>query len=283
MPCGQRDSSSAALESTTLHFSPEQSSQRLRELYISDSQDEAESGEMEKGQARSEEPQLLCTELHGDRLDHELVCKETDEDSERCLSPGDVVELQVSLSEQTLNNVGCTSLGSALGVQRDVSNREAVETVHTTTTSHSVKSSVREPLSQHGVVLSSPVMLGQVEVILGQPATSGTGRGILSVGGPEVSGSIGSQSEGEEGGGHYEGAPGSFTVSFGIPSEETTAAEEQDSDSEGDQDKPHKHRAKHASKYPRTFYRPCVHSFFVSLGNKDLFSQGANCKLIGQQ
>lgn len=213
---------------------------------------------MERGRALPKEPQLLCTELHvptsGDRLDHEPVCKETDEDPERCLSPGDIVELQVSLSEQTLNNVGCTSLGSALGVQRDVSNREAVETVHTTNMSHSVKSSFREPLSQHGVVLSSPVMLGQVEVILGQPAASGAGRGILSVGGPEVSGSIGSQSEGEEGGGgHYEGVPGSFTVSFGIPSEETTAAEEQDSDSEGDQDKPHKHRAKHASKYLRTF------------------------------
>lgn len=253
---GQRDSSGAALESTTLHiFSPEQSSQRLRELYISDSQDEAECGEMERGRALPKEPQLLCTELHvassGDRLGRGPVFKLTDEDPERCLSPGDTVELQVSLSEQTLNDVGCTSLGSALGVQRDVS--DGVETVHTTTASHSVKS-VREPLSQHGLVLSSPVMLGQVEVILGQPAASGAGRGILSVGGPEVSGSIGSQSEGEEGGGHYEGVPGSFTVSFGIPSEETTAAEEQDSDSEGDQDKPHKHRAKHASKYPRTFY-----------------------------
>ncbi len=72
------------------------------------------------------------------------------------------------------------------------------------------------------------------------------------MGGPRVSGSVGSQSEGEEGGGHYEGVPGSLTVSFGIPSEEATPAEEQESDSEGDQDKPNKHRARHASKYPWT-------------------------------
>ena len=55
--------------------------------------------------------------------------------------------------------------------------------------------------------------------------------------------------DGEEGGGHSEGAPGSFSVSFGIPSEEETPAEEQSSESEGDQDKPNKHRAKHASEY----------------------------------
>ncbi|XP_073331029.1 uncharacterized protein synpo2a isoform X1 [Pagrus major] len=158
-----------------------------------------------------------------------------------------MVELQVSLSEQTLDDVGgCTSLGSAIGIQGEVSNRETVETIHTTTTSHYVPSSVREPLGQRGVVLSSPSMLGQVEVILQQSEASGAGRGILSVGGSRVSGSVGSQSEGEEGGGCCEGVPGSFTVSFGIPSDEVTPAEEQDSDSEGDQDKPNKHRAKHA-------------------------------------
>ncbi|KAI3376466.1 hypothetical protein L3Q82_016924 [Scortum barcoo] len=163
-----------------------------------------------------------------------------------CFSPGDMVELQVSLSEQTLDDGGCTSLGSALGIEGDLSNREAAETTYTTTTSHYVPCSFREPLSQHGVVLSSPSMLGQVEVILQQPAASGVGRGILSVGGPRVSGSVGSQSEGEEGGGHGEGVPGSFTVSFEIPSEEAAPAEEQDSDSEDDPDKPNKHRARHA-------------------------------------
>lgn len=157
-----------------------------------------------------------------------------------------MVELQVSLSEQTLDDAGCTSLGSALGIEGELSNREAVETVHTTT-SYCVPQPVREPLGQHGVVLSSPSMLGQVEVILQQPSALGAGRGILSVGGPRVSGSVGSQSEGEGGGGHCEGVPGSFTVSFEIPTEEVTSAEGQESDSEWDQDKPNKHRARHAS------------------------------------
>lgn len=157
-----------------------------------------------------------------------------------------MVELQVSLSEQTLGDAGCTSLGSALGIEGGLSNREAIETVHTSNASHYVPCSVRKPLSQHGVVLSSPSMLGQVEVILQQPAASEAGRGILSVGGPRVSGS--DRGGGGEGGGHCTGVPGSFTVSFGVPSEEATPAEEQDSDSEADQDKPNKHRARHASK-----------------------------------
>ncbi|XP_041821325.1 synaptopodin-2 isoform X2 [Chelmon rostratus] len=157
-----------------------------------------------------------------------------------------MVELQVSFSEQTLDDVGCTSLGNAVGIQGELSNREATETIHSTTTSSSVPCSAREPLGQHGVVLSSPLMLGQVEVVLQQPAASGAGRGILSVGGPRVSGGAGYQSEGEEGGGHCEGLPGSFTVSFGIPLEEATPTEEQDCDSEGDPDKPNKHRARHA-------------------------------------
>ena len=159
-----------------------------------------------------------------------------------------MVELQVSLSEQTLDDVGCTSLGSARGIEGELPDREVVENVCTSTISHCVPCSVREPLGQHGLVLNSPSMLGQVEVILQQPSASGAGRGILSVGGPGARGSIGSQSEGEEGGVHCEGVHGSFTVSFGIPTEEATPAEEQDSDSVGDQDIPNKHRARHASK-----------------------------------
>ncbi|XP_059211429.1 synaptopodin-2 isoform X2 [Centropristis striata] len=248
--CGERDSSGEALESTTLHiFSPKHRSQIPRELYISESQDEVYYGELGSDTEVPKGPQLLCTQLHtspSDRGGQEPVFKGNDEEAWRCFSPGDMVELQVSLSEQTLDDVGCTSLGSAHGIEGELSNRETVETIHTTTASHYVPSSVREPLAQHGVVLSSPSMLGQVEVILQQPAASRAGRGIPSVGGPRVSGSVGSQSEGEEGGGHSEGVPGSFTVSFGIPSEEATPAEERESDSEGDQDKPNKHRPRHA-------------------------------------
>nr|XP_046236642.1 synaptopodin-2 isoform X2 [Scatophagus argus] len=248
---GQRDSSGASVESTTLHiFSPNHKSQSPRELYISESRDEAYHGKLHSDTSFPREPGLLCTELQvpssGDRKGQEPVLKEADEELQRCFSPGDMVELQVSLSEQTLDDVGCTSLGSALGIQGELSNREAVEMMRTMTTSHPAPCSVREPLGHHGVVLSSPSMLGQVEVILKQPAASGAGRSIVSVGGPRISGSVGSQSKGEEEGGDSEGDPGSFTVSFGIPLEEGTPPEEQDSDSEGDQDKPHKHRARHA-------------------------------------
>ncbi len=250
-PCSQRNSSDATLESTTLHIlSQNHKSQSSRELYISESQDEALYRELGSETAFPEGPQLLYTEIHVpssvDGRGREHVSKENAEEAQRCFSPGDMVELQVSLSEQTLDDVGCTSLGSAVGIQGDFFDREATETVHNTTLMHNVPCSVREPLGQHGVVLSSPLMLGQVDVILQQSAESKAGRSIVSVGGTRVSGSVESQSEGEEG-----GVPGSVTVSFVIPSEETTPAEDQDSDSdsEGDPDKPNKHRARHASKY----------------------------------
>ncbi|XP_026208495.1 synaptopodin-2 isoform X2 [Anabas testudineus] len=248
--CGEQVSGKTS-ESTTLHiFSPVDRSQSPREFVISESQGEAYYRELESGKEFSRRPQLICTQLHavssGDQSNQEPVFKDNDEEVRRCFSPGDMAELQVSLSEQTLDDAGCTSLGSALGIAGELSNREAIETIHTSTTSHSVPCSVRKPLSQHGVVLSSPLMLGQVEVILHQPAASEAGRSILSVGGPRVSGSVGSQCKGEEGGGHNAGIPGSFTVSFGIPSEEATPSEDQDSDSEGSQDRPNKHRPRHA-------------------------------------
>ncbi|XP_030018591.1 synaptopodin-2 isoform X2 [Sphaeramia orbicularis] len=253
--CAERESSGEALESTTLHIlSPKHRSQSPRELYISESQDEAYYGEMDSDAEFPREPQLLSTELHlpssVHQRDREPVFRGNDE-ARRCFSPGDMVELQVSLSEQTLDDIGCTSLGSAYGIEGELSNKEASEVTHTATASHYVPCPVREPLSQHGVVLSSPSMLGQVEVALLQPAASGAGRGIQSggggVGGPRVT-AVGSRNEEDEVGGHYEGVPRSVTVSFGIPTEEATPAEDQDSDSDsqGDQDKPNKHRARHA-------------------------------------
>uniref|UniRef100_A0A8D3AD35 Synaptopodin 2 n=1 Tax=Scophthalmus maximus TaxID=52904 RepID=A0A8D3AD35_SCOMX len=237
--CGERESSADVLASTTLHiFSPKHRSQSPRELYISESQDEAY---YDTDTEFPKEPQQFSDGQRGPAP----VFKE--KGVQRCFSPGDMVEVQVSLSEQTLDDLGSASLGSARGIAGGISNREAVETIHTSTISQCLPCSVREPLGQHGLVLGSPSKLGQVEVILQQPSASGAGRGILSVGGPRVSGSVASQSEGEEeGGGHCEGVPGSFTVSFGIPTEEASAAGEQDSDSEGDPDKPNKHRARHS-------------------------------------
>ncbi|XP_077355239.1 synaptopodin-2 isoform X2 [Festucalex cinctus] len=153
-----------------------------RELYISESQDEISDGE-----------------LHGE--------------------PGDTPSL--SLSQQTLDNMSCTSLGSAHGVEGE----------RTTTGSarDAPPSPGRKPLSQHGVVQ------GQAPA-----ASASPGRGVASgeVGGPRVS--AGSRGVG---GGPCE-LPGSFSVAFQIPSDEGTPAEEQDSDS--DREKPNKHRARHA-------------------------------------
>ncbi|XP_056299068.1 synaptopodin-2 isoform X2 [Pseudoliparis swirei] len=249
--CGGRDSSCEALKSTTLHiFTPKHRSQSPREPSISESQEEAYYGELGSDTEFPKEPQLLHIQLHvassGDGGDREHDFQESDGEGRQCFSPGNMVELQVSLSEQTLDDLGCASLGSAHGIDGEISNKEAVDMIHTTSVSHDVPCPVRVPLGQHGVVLSSPSMLGQVEVLLQQAAASGAGRGLLSVGGPRVSGSVGSQSEGEEGGVHCEGVPGSYTAAFEIPSEEATPAEEHDSDSEGDQDKRNKHRAKHA-------------------------------------
>uniref|UniRef100_A0A665XGC8 Synaptopodin 2 n=1 Tax=Echeneis naucrates TaxID=173247 RepID=A0A665XGC8_ECHNA len=237
------------LKSTTLHiFSPKHRAQSPRELYISGPQDKAQYAELGSETQFPKSPHLLYSQLHAPSSDdqrcQELVFEE--KEVQKSCPPGDMVELQVSLSEQTLIDRASTSLGSARGIEGEPSNREAVQTIHTTTVSHCVPCPVREPLGQHGVVLSSPSVLEQVEVILQQQSASGAGRGILSVGGPGVSGSVGSQSKGEEGGEHSKGFPGSFTVSFGIPSEEVTQTEDQNSDSEGDPDRPNKHRARHA-------------------------------------
>ncbi|MED6265251.1 hypothetical protein CHARACLAT_023460, partial [Characodon lateralis] len=220
------------LKTTTLHIiSPK--SEIPREFYISDPQGKVLHRELDSD---TETPHRgnLSDDLGG----HEFVSKHKKE-VQRCFSPGEFVELQVSLSEQTLDDRGYTSLGSARGFKGDFS---TIETVHPTS-SHHVPCPVREPLRQHGVVVTAP----SVEVTLKLPDASGTGRGTLSVGGPTVIEDVGSQSEKEEGGELCQPAPGSFTVSFEIPSDEATLAEDQeDSDSEGDQEKPNKHRAKHA-------------------------------------
>uniref|UniRef100_A0A096M9P9 Synaptopodin-2-like n=1 Tax=Poecilia formosa TaxID=48698 RepID=A0A096M9P9_POEFO len=199
------------LKSTTLHIiSPK--SEIPREVHISDPQDD----------------------LGG----HELAFTHNKE-VRRCCSTGEFVELQVSLSDQTLAYGGCTSLGSARGIEGDFS---AIDPVHTTS-SHHAQCPVREPLGQHGVVVRAPTVEGTLQ----PPDASGTGRSTLSVGGPTTTENTGSQSEEEEGGGPSQPVPASFTVSFEIPSDKATLAEEQeDSESEGDQEKPNKHRAKHA-------------------------------------
>uniref|UniRef100_A0A3Q3F1S9 Synaptopodin-2-like n=1 Tax=Kryptolebias marmoratus TaxID=37003 RepID=A0A3Q3F1S9_KRYMA len=228
---------SEALESTTLHiFSSKHRSNVSGELYTSESQGESRCGELDADTEVLRGPDLHLSDTFGG---HELVFKKYNEEVRRSFSPGDMVELQVSLSEQNLDDGGCSSLVSARGIEGELSSRDVIETIHTTSiTSHYLPCPAKEPLRQRGVVVRSPSSLGQQEGIPQQPAeASGAGRGVLRVGGPEVSDSDGEQCE---------GAPESFTISFQIPSEEAATGEEQDSDSDGDQEKPNKHRARHA-------------------------------------
>lgn len=243
--CSGQDSDTT-LESTTLHiFSTEQRGQSPRELYISEPHHQAYY-DFNSDEEVSKGPRLVCTEM---RVSSSVDRRGQEPDEGRCFSPGDRVELQVSLPKQTSSDLGCASLGSALGILGEPSNREAAEMAHKTAAGVFLlePGSLRKPLKQLGLVVNPPQVQGQEEGLLEHPMGS-EGRGMVRVGGPEVSGSVGSQSEGEEGGGGYDGDPQSFSVSFGIPSDEVTPAEEQDSDSEGDQDKPHKHHARHSSK-----------------------------------
>nr|XP_015802509.2 synaptopodin-2 isoform X1 [Nothobranchius furzeri] len=229
--CSERTSSGKALESTTLHIiSSKYRSSVPKELYTSESQGETLYEDLD---INREAPWRTKQHSSDDLERHKLVFKKEDEEVRRCFSPGDLVELQVALSEQTLEDKGCTSLGSARGIQGEFLNKEDGEPIHTPT------GSTKESLRQHGVVVGSPSMRRKVEVVLQQTEASAAGRGVLSVGGPRVSESVESQSEGRQ----FEGVPESFTISYEIPSEE---ADNQNSDSDGGQEKPSKHRAKHA-------------------------------------
>ncbi|XP_012720339.3 synaptopodin-2 [Fundulus heteroclitus] len=101
---GERVSSGENLKSTTLHIISPNS----------------------KIPTNTEDPHR--SNLSDDLGGHELFFKHNSEEVRRCFSPGEFVELQVSLSEQTLDDGGCTSLGSARGIEGDFS---AIETAHT--------------------------------------------------------------------------------------------------------------------------------------------------------
>jgi len=250
---GETSSPRVTLESTTLHIvssdRPHPGSATPRELYISEP---AGDGSPYYGvEVRDREPE---GEGEGEG--------EGDGDAgsgwqERHGGSAAVVELRLSLPPDE-----CTSLGSALGIEGLTLSAprppEDAAATHTSTHSLYVPAPLRQPLGQRGVVLRCPLpasaascassasLLGQVEVTLQHPGGGGAG----------VSGSVGSSGKegdgGAGGGGHSEGDPASFSVSFGVPSEEEVTAaakeEERDCDSEGDPQEPNKHRARHASK-----------------------------------
>lgn len=161
------------------------------------------------------------------------------------ITPGSVVELQLSLSQTTLEDTSCTSLGSAHGIQGDLRHQPNTENDNSTTGAPSCSFYIplheREPLGQRGVLVSSQsALLGQVDVTI-QPSGRDSGIEKVGAGGTEVTASE-QQDYAEGEGGHTDEAPTAFSVSFGIPSEE------EDSESEKELNKPNKHRARHASK-----------------------------------
>ncbi|XP_058250220.1 synaptopodin-2-like isoform X3 [Hemibagrus wyckioides] len=158
------------------------------------------------------------------------------------ITPGAVVELQLSLSQTTLEDTGCTSLGSARGVTEDLCHQTNIENDTTTSAQSSpfyIPLHEREPLGQRGVLVSSPsALLGQVEVTI-QPSGRDSGTEKVGAGGTEATANE-QQDYAEGEGGHTDEEPTSFSVSFGIPSEE------EDSESERELNKPNKHRPRHA-------------------------------------
>ncbi|KAI5609995.1 synaptopodin-2-like [Silurus asotus] len=158
------------------------------------------------------------------------------------ITPGGVVELQLSLSQTTLEDTGCTSLGSACGVKGDLCHKPNTENEDTTIgapgCSFYIPLHEREPLGQRGVLVSSPsALLGQVDVAI-QPLGRDSRTGGVGASGTEATANE-QQDYAEGEGGHTDEDPTSFSVSFGIPSEE-------DSESERELNKPNKHRARHA-------------------------------------
>ncbi|MFT7806290.1 synaptopodin-2-like [Arapaima gigas] len=182
----EKELHSESLQSTTLEIWPARCPRPPRELYISESQDEAYYGEAES--------------------DADTPCHlET-------FSPGAVVELQLSLSDHSLE---------------DPPPRQSATVIHTSSATHSlyISSSSKQPPARH------PSSLVQVRATLpGPPEDSEDGEGA----GPVGEGRADAEDEDDP----SEAPPAS--VSFGF------CPEEVDSDPEKEPGKPNKHRARHA-------------------------------------
>uniref|UniRef100_A0A8C1YY42 Synaptopodin 2 n=1 Tax=Cyprinus carpio TaxID=7962 RepID=A0A8C1YY42_CYPCA len=212
-----------------------------QELYTSEYQDEAYYGETDSDGECPVGTRLVRTQVKIPASWNKStgINVQGGGDTHLDVTPGSVVELQLSLSKTTLEEPDCTALGSACGFVGDIYHRTTDESVNYTTTAFSsgkplyIPRQDRQPLGQRGVLVSNPPALtGQVEVTVKQLSGSSSGKE-----GVEASQRL--DSGGEEGG-HIEEAPTSSSVSFGLPSEEC------DSESEREVNEPNKHRARHA-------------------------------------
>ncbi|KAJ8411122.1 hypothetical protein AAFF_G00181570 [Aldrovandia affinis] len=227
---GEAESVEEGLESTTLEIWPSGGSPAQGELYILESQNEACYGETESD-----------TDLtRGARTTLETPCRGHTLGS---FAPRTVVELQVSLSDHSLEETSTSGGGGAAVVtvapRRDNSqDQDFGGSKAELAKSLYIAGAGREPHNQWGdLVTSSFSSLGQVEVTLQCPQT-GWQKEEEEEGG--ASGSVDSQEEG----GPTEAPPA--CVSFGISAEGAEPAEESDSETERDLGRPNKHRARHA-------------------------------------
>uniref|UniRef100_A0A4W4DYX1 PDZ domain-containing protein n=1 Tax=Electrophorus electricus TaxID=8005 RepID=A0A4W4DYX1_ELEEL len=215
-----------------------------REIYISESQDEAYYGETDsEAECPGGAPMVrtqFCITAPKDKVGPDSV---EGGDPKLAITPGSMVELQLSLSKTTLEDTHCASLGCARGVEGVFHHKTNNENDNSGAPSDPgcsffIPRHDRKPLAQRGVLVSSPCALqGQVEVVV---QSSGRGSGTERVGACGAEEGTSERLDSSEGEGGQTEEAHVTTVSFGI------ASEEGDSESEREQSKPNKHRARHA-------------------------------------
>ncbi|XP_026870831.2 synaptopodin-2-like isoform X1 [Electrophorus electricus] len=218
--------------------------QDSREIYISESQDEAYYGETDsEAECPGGAPMVrtqFCITAPKDKVGPDSV---EGGDPKLAITPGSMVELQLSLSKTTLEDTHCASLGCARGVEGVFHHKTNNENDNSGAPSDPgcsffIPRHDRKPLAQRGVLVSSPCALqGQVEVVV---QSSGRGSGTERVGACGAEEGTSERLDSSEGEGGQTEEAHVTTVSFGI------ASEEGDSESEREQSKPNKHRARHA-------------------------------------
>ncbi|XP_051523318.1 synaptopodin-2-like isoform X2 [Myxocyprinus asiaticus] len=239
--CCSQPQKNLELVTTTLQIPSPSRPHNPQELYISESQDEAYFGETDSDAECPGRTRLVRTQFQvpaSRNKSRQNTSAQGDGDTRLEITPGSVVELQLSLSKTTLEEPECTFLGSACGVIGDTHQRKTSEDFNYSTTAFSpgcplyIPRQDRKPLGQRGVLVSKPPALQrEVEVTVQQLSGSSSGKEVI-----EASDRLDSAGEG----GHFEEAPTSSSVSFGLPSEEW------DSETDREVNKPNKHRARHA-------------------------------------
>ncbi|KAK6494004.1 synaptopodin-2-like [Huso huso] len=259
-------SACVGLESTTLQIWPSCKAPTPRELYFSESQDEAYYGETESdtdlsGGTRQGNPKFPGTDM--EHLRERCTLEPPSRGRQKGeFHPGAVVEIQLSLSDHRHRDPQATAVSVMRGEKSSAfrgnqeedgqdlesadseSNRQ--EPIRTIKTQSVQLSRVKRQVLGVDELVSSSSSYGQVEVTqeysVWDQQLHQEGEEVV-VGCRSESGLSGCDSQVE--GGHIEAPPAS--VSFGVSSEgEEQGEEERDSESEKDHSRPNKHRARHS-------------------------------------